>query len=377
MKTNQVRFLGLILVLLAVVICSLADSKESASTGLNPKVDVTTNSSKGAGGSNLETNSTEDDKGKEKGGQDDKSKESIADDVNKNKMDSQSGSKDNDNAKEGKDNSSEESQAKKGDHSKKEDSSSGVESKDLSKEKNDKGDTQSRKEGPRVEECDQSNKCTDEENKLVACLRVPGNVLFLESPDLSLLIQNKGKGSLSVTISAPDFVHLEKTKIQLKAKEDKKVKVSITSGGSENLIVLRAGNGQCKLDIKDTIAHYFGKEFDKSHKSTDIINFMSRTSTIVVLSFAALLILASGWMCISFRRKHPSNNTSKYQRLEMELPVSGEGKTESETNDGWDNSWGDDWDDEEAPKAPSLPVTPSLSSKGLASRRLSKEGWKD
>lgn len=373
MKTNQVRFLRLILVLLAVVICSLADSKESASTGLNPKVDVTTNSSKGAGGSNLETNSTEDDKGKEKGGQDDKSKESIADDVNKNKMDSQSGSKDNDNAKEGKDNSSEESQAKKGDHSKKEDSGSGVESKDLSKQKNDKGDTQSRKEGPRVEECDQSNKCTDEENKLVACLRVPGN----ESPDLSLLIQNKGKGSLSVTISAPDFVQLEKTKIQLKEKEDRKVKVSITSGGSENLIVLRAGNGQCKLDIKDTIAHYFGKEFDKSHKSTDIINFMSRTSTIVVLSFAALLILASGWMCISFRRKHPSNNTSKYQRLEMELPVSGEGKTESETNDGWDNSWGDDWDDEEAPKAPSLPVTPSLSSKGLASRRLSKEGWKD
>jgi hypothetical protein len=61
----------------------------------------------------------------------------------------------------------------------------------------------------------------------------------------------------------------------------------------------------------------------------------------------------------------------------MELPVSGEGKTESETNDGWDNSWGDDWDDEEAPKAPSLPVTPSLSSKGLASRRLSKEAWKD
>ena len=155
------------------------------------------------------------------------------------------------------------------------------------------------------------------------------------------------------------------------------MKVSITRAGSEKFIVLRAGNGQCKLDITDTIAHYFGKEIDKSHKSTDIINFMSRTSTIVVLSFAALLILASGWMCISFRRKHPSNNTSKYQRLEMELPVSGEGKTESATNEGWDNNWGDDWDDEEAPKTPSLPVTPSLSSKGLASRRLSKEGWKD
>lgn len=155
------------------------------------------------------------------------------------------------------------------------------------------------------------------------------------------------------------------------------VKVSITRAGSKKSIVLRAGNGRCELDITDTIAHYFGKEIDKSHKSTDIINFMSRTSTIVVLSFAALLILASGWMCIGFRRKHPSNNSSKYQRLEMELPVSGEVKTESATNEGWDNSWGDDWDDEEAPKTPSLPVTPSLSSKGLASRRLSKEGWKD
>ncbi|KAJ6705433.1 DENTIN SIALOPHOSPHOPROTEIN-LIKE ISOFORM X1 [Salix purpurea] len=294
-----------------------------------------------------------------------------------------------------------------------------MESKDLSKENNDKGDTESRKEGPRVEECDQSNRCTDEENKLVACLRVPGN----ESPDLSLFIQNKGKGPLRVTISAPDFVQLGETNIQLKEKEDQKghfyscwyteidvstsltvdrtvlgfkpreilavhcipslvamsskVKVSITRAGSKKSIVLRAGNGRCELDITDTIAHYFGKEIDKSHKSTDIINFMSRTSTIVVLSFAALLILASGWMCIGFRRKHPSNNSSKYQRLEMELPVSGEVKTESATNEGWDNSWGDDWDDEEAPKTPSLPLTPSLSSKGLASRRLSKEGWKD
>lgn len=61
----------------------------------------------------------------------------------------------------------------------------------------------------------------------------------------------------------------------------------------------------------------------------------------------------------------------------MEMPVTDARKSESDANNGWDNSWGDDWDDEEAPKTPSLPVTPSLSSKGLASRRLSKEGWKD
>lgn len=58
----------------------------------------------------------------------------------------------------------------------------------------------------------------------------------------------------------------------------------------------------------------------------------------------------------------------------MDLPVSG---AASETNDGWDENWDDRWDDEEAQKTPTLPATPNLSSKGLASRRLSKEGWKD
>ena len=44
-----------------------------------------------------------------------------------------------------------------------------------------------------------------------------------DSPQLSLLIQNKGKGPLTVKISAPDFVHLEKSEVQLQEKEDKKV----------------------------------------------------------------------------------------------------------------------------------------------------------
>lgn len=60
----------------------------------------------------------------------------------------------------------------------------------------------------------------------------------------------------------------------------------------------------------------------------------------------------------------------------MELPVSLGGKAVADNNDGWENSWDDNWDDE-TPHTPSLPVTPSLSSKGLASRRLNKDGWKD
>ncbi|XP_073051072.1 uncharacterized protein [Primulina eburnea] len=64
--------------------------------------------------------------------------------------------------------------------------------------------------------CDSSsNRCTDDDKTLVACLRIPGN----ESPERSLLILNKGKGPLSVTLSAPDLVHLEKKKIHLQKNE--------------------------------------------------------------------------------------------------------------------------------------------------------------
>lgn len=50
------------------------------------------------------------------------------------------------------------------------------------------------------------------------------NVSFnFSDQDLSLLIQNKGSGSLSVAIAAPSFVKLEKTKIELQKKDEKKV----------------------------------------------------------------------------------------------------------------------------------------------------------
>lgn len=212
-----------------------------------------------------------------------------------------------------------------------------------------------------------------EKNALIACLRVPGN----DSPDLSLLIQNKGNDPLNVTISAPNFVQLEKTQVQLRQKEDIKVKVSITEGGTDGMIVLTAGNGNCSFDFRDLTSLDSMKETDYSRKST-YTNFVKKPHFIAFFIFSALLfITASIWMCVSFKRRHFNSSASKYQKLEMELPVTGTGKVVSELNDGWDNNWDDDWDDEEAPKTPSMPLTPSLSSKGLAPRRLNKEGWKD
>ncbi|MBA0794311.1 hypothetical protein Gohar_018655, partial [Gossypium harknessii] len=222
------------------------------------------------------------------------------------------------------------------------------------------------KDGFRGEECDPSNMCMDKNKRFAACLRVPGN----ESSDLSLLIQNKGKGALAIKISAPAFVRLEKTDVQIQEKQDRKVKVSIKGSGIGNMIVLKDGKGECNLDFKELIVH---------NSATSYVNFLSQTPTTAFIFLATIMILASGWMCMSFRRKILASNSLKYRRLDVELPVSVAAKAEPErdVNDGWDNSWGDDWDDEEAPMTPSKPVTPGLSSKGLASRRLSKEGWKD
>ncbi|KAJ4849501.1 hypothetical protein Tsubulata_005813 [Turnera subulata] len=389
METNRAIIVGLaLLLLLAVVGGALAGSNKigSETAGLDSQLNNTNSAKEQAAGSNIGSKSSED--SKESTGKVDqvsKSKEGGVDDVNKDNSTTGTGSKETVNTEKhnkeinNKPNggSSVESQVKEDGQNGKENSSGGSKPTDKPKEKTSGGDSdvpvaKPKKEGPRAEECGPSNKCTDKEKKLVACLRVPGN----DSPDLSLLIQNKGKTPLSVTIAAPDFVQLEEAKIVLQEKENRRVKVSFTKGGKESLIVLQAGNGRCELDIRDLISHNFGDSFDNSHKSS-YMNFMTRKSVIAFLCFVALLTLVSGWMFFSFRRKQVSSSVLKYQRLDMELPVSGGRKAELEVNDGWEDSWGDDWDDEEAPKTPSMPVTPSLSSKGLASRRLNKEGWKD
>lgn len=157
------------------------------------------------------------------------------------------------------------------------------------------------------------------------------------------------------------------------------MKVSITEGGTDtdSMIFLRARSGNCSLDLRDFTSLNPMKETEDSRKSA-YINLVKKPHLIAFVVISTLLLItASAWMCVSFKRRHFDSNASKYQKLDMELPVSGGGKVVSEINDGWDNNWDDNWDDEEAPKTPSMPVTPSVSSKGLASRRLNKEGWKD
>ncbi|KAK6158378.1 hypothetical protein DH2020_005692 [Rehmannia glutinosa] len=223
------------------------------------------------------------------------------------------------------------------------------------------------------EKCDSSsNRCTDDDKTLVACLRVPGN----ESPALSLLIQNMGKDSLSITISAPDLVQLEKKQIELQENKDTEIKVSIRGVESGHFIILTAGHGNCSLNFRDQFVGM--KKAGDSNDSSYSYNIFNLTLSKGFLFLAALLLLVvSVFMSTKLGRKYFARKSPKYQKLDMELPVSHGSKLESGENEGWDDSWGDSWDDEEAPMTPSLPVTPSLSSKGIASRKFSKEGWKD
>ncbi|XP_030951892.1 uncharacterized protein LOC115975303 isoform X1 [Quercus lobata] len=378
MDSSFVLLVGFIVILLFMD-CSSADSKvnEGANNGLGSVIPVPLNKKDGLedekkDGSNLVSNPTVVDK--VKGDQVGGSKEDLGakTEIDKSSSISQSELGEVGSVQKGEGSSRKELKGK-GSGDEKQKLGDGAESKDVGNEGDGDSSKTERNEG-RGEECDSSNMCKVEK-KFVACLRVPGD----ESPDLLLLIQNKGENSLSVTISAPDSVRLAEKEVQIQEKEVKehiKVTVLNVDGGTDSLITLTAGNDKCSLDFRDLIAHSSQKEFDNTPKSL-FISSLTKRPAVALIFLGPLLILVSAWICISFRRRRLSGSGSKYEKLDMELPVSSVAKSELDTNDGWDENWGDSWDDEEAPKTPSMPVTPNLSSKGLASRRLNKDGWKD
>ncbi|KAK4365481.1 hypothetical protein RND71_016839 [Anisodus tanguticus] len=139
------------------------------------------------------------------------------------------------------------------------------------------------------------------------------------------------------------------------------MKVSI-SGGNDNFIILKAGDGQCSLDFTGLI--------DNADKTSQFNYFFPSFG---ILCMVAIALVTTLLMYIK-RRLLVSSDSHKYQKLDTGLPVSSGGKVETLSTDGWDNNWDDNWDDEEAPKAP---VTPSLSSKSISIILSSKEGWKD
>lgn len=142
----------------------------------------------------------------------------------------------------------------------------------------------------------------------------------------------------------------------------------------DSLILLTTENSRCTLDFKELIPRESRTETHYVFKLR-YFNNLTRTHCIIFVTLFAFLVFGSVWMCSGLCKKLYQGNG--YQSIDMELPISGGSKRSPESNDGWDDSWDDSWHDEEAPKTPALPATPNLSSRGLASRRLSKEAWKD
>ncbi|KAF8726754.1 hypothetical protein HU200_019226 [Digitaria exilis] len=215
---------------------------------------------------------------------------------------------------------------------------------------------------PLILDCDQSHRCIIENKKFIGCLKVPGE----DSLALSLLMDNKGMDPLDVSITAPNYVTLVEDTVHVESNghNETQVRVSISDAANNTAIVLKVAGESCTVNIHSAVTREAGR-----------VIRMPLTSTYTLVP--VFLLLAVVGVCIKLRRTRKPDGGLAYQKLDTaELPVSIGGKKEPSQSDKWDDNWGDDWDDEEAPMTPSKPM-PNPSSKGLAPRRSTKDGWKD
>lgn len=223
--------------------------------------------------------------------------------------------------------------------------------------------------------CDVSHSCSDENKKLVACLRAAGN----EMQELSILIENRGEVSLQVNITTPVFLKAD-SNLTLGKGKSITVQVTIIDQALRNItlskIIIDGGNGNCSLDVPNQLLNApYKQRFFEGFSYTAIITPMFG----VYLLLFTVLAIGGSWMCCKLRRKRRHGDGIRYQELEMNLPestlpITTGGKPEAENMDGWDEVWDDSWEDAEAARSSSRPME-SLSSKGLASRKSNRDGW--
>ncbi|WVZ99662.1 hypothetical protein U9M48_044925 [Paspalum notatum var. saurae] len=235
-------------------------------------------------------------------------------------------------------------------------------------EDKDKGTTKSPQvrdflKDPLIKDCDPSHRCIIENKKFIGCLKVSGE----DSLPLSLLMDNKGINPLDVSITAPDYVTLAEGAVHVEANGHRETQVTVSGDAANNTaIVLKIAEENCTINIHNAITRETGR----------VIRMPLTSTYTLVIGFTFLLFVVVG-VCIKLRRTRKQGGGLAYQKLDTaELPVSIGGKKELDQSDKWDDNWGDDWDDEEAPVTPSKPM-PNPSSKGLAPRRSTKDGWKD
>ncbi|KAM0900434.1 hypothetical protein ACQ4PT_020646 [Festuca glaucescens] len=212
---------------------------------------------------------------------------------------------------------------------------------------------------PLISGCDPSHRCLIEKQKFITCLKVSG-----DSSALSLLMDNKGVNPLDVSITAPDYVTIAEDTVHVEANDHNEVSVSVSDTMNDMAIVLKVAEETCRINLDTAVTRNRGRVIP-----------MRLTSTYMLVPAFVLLGLVG--LCVKLRKSSKQDGAPVYQKLDApELPVSIGGKKEADQADQWDDNWGDDWDDEEAPSTPSNSM-PNLSLKGLASRKSTKDGWKD
>lgn len=136
--------------------------------------------------------------------------------------------------------------------------------------------------------------------------------------------------------------------------------------GKSNKIVLKAGNGECVLQMGSE-----GNFFLRFPSYEKVVTPINGAYFLIV----TVLIFGGTWACCLVRkRKQRSGGGVPYQELEMALPESASA-TDVVTAEGWDQGWDDDWDGDNAVKSPGGHLVGSISANGLTARSSNKDGW--
>ncbi|KAK3135280.1 hypothetical protein QOZ80_5BG0417010 [Eleusine coracana subsp. coracana] len=219
-----------------------------------------------------------------------------------------------------------------------------------------------------MEKCDVSHKCTIGE-EFSACLQVSDSA----SIQSVVVVLNKGKNDITVTVKEPSNIDIGKSSLHLaKGAYGQMAVKNISPDGGK--ITLNDGNRDCIIHVSQPVS-------DWQQQFQQFAAYATRLNPIYGAYLFGFTVVLVGVVCLccKFARRR-GNGGVPYQQLEMSAPApnsSGANNTTS-TADGWDDGWDDDWDDEEAPARPSdkKPAS-SVSANGLSlrSRSENKDGW--
>lgn len=205
-------------------------------------------------------------------------------------------------------------------------------------------------------------------SELVACLQYSGDV----SKELFLLVQNEGKDSLIVNIKTSLNSDTNKLQVARHSAEKASVLTNATDVKESIRIILNAGKEDCIIEIKPSVSDW--------KRSQQFLAYATNLTPIHGLYFLFLIvfIVVGAWaFCKLKRMSRRGDSGIPYQQLEMGTQLqSSSVVADTNTAVGWDESWGDDWDEEEGVGGPSEKhSTANVSSDGLSSKPPSKDGW--